>query len=55
MDKTDIMMTSMFLFMGLLFGVMFQALFSLGDRVDEIVIEQTKFMICHDFKIIPCP
>jgi len=54
MDKSEVMMTSMFLFMGLLFGVLIQALFSFGVRLDEIQIDQAKFMLCHNYKIIPC-
>jgi hypothetical protein len=54
MDRSDIMMTTMFLFMGLLFGVMIQALFSLGARLDEITIDQARIMLCHDHKIYPC-
>ena len=54
MEKFDVMMTSMFLFMGLLFGVLIQALFNMGTRMDEIAIEQAKLILCHDHKIYPC-
>lgn len=54
MDRADVMMTSMFLFMGLLFGVLIQALFTMGDRLDQLTIEITKLIICHNHDIVPC-
>ena len=54
MEKGDLLLAVMMMFMSLLFGVIFAGLINLGARIDEISVEQARLILCHDNLIIPC-
>ncbi len=54
MEKGDLMLAVMMMFIGLLMGVLITGLMNLGSRMDDVVVEQARLILCHDNSIIPC-
>ncbi len=55
MAKQEIWLMMVMMFMGLIFSVIIQGLFNLGERVDEINSNIERIQFCLEYEVLPCP
>ncbi len=54
MERGDLMLGVLMMFMSLLLGVILTALINFGGRLDEITVDIARLVLCHDHSIKPC-